>query len=102
MQHAEFSASTEHGAECRLPSGPWAASADSVLIAVSPWRSRSLCFVAGCGTTRMTDSRRTATEQLLISTAIDRAVDDIDCTPLAESPCSLPPTTTAPRKTSNT
>jgi len=38
---------------------------------------------AGCGTTRLTDTRRTATEQLLISDAIDQAVDQIDCTPLA-------------------
>ena len=41
----------------------------------------ALC--TGCGTTRVTDSRRTATEQLLLSGAIDRAVDDIDCEPLA-------------------
>ena len=29
----------------------------------------------GCGTTRSTDTNRTATEQLLISDAIDRAVE---------------------------
>jgi hypothetical protein len=39
--------------------------------------------LAGCGTTRFTDTRRSATEQLLISGAIDRAVDTIDCNPLA-------------------
>ena len=37
---------------------------------------------AGCGTTRSTDSIRTATEQLLISDAIDRAVQTIDFAPL--------------------
>jgi len=33
---------------------------------------------AGCGTTRWTDTSRTATEQLLISDAIDRSVSRID------------------------
>lgn len=33
---------------------------------------------AGCGSTRMSDTSRTATEQLLISDAIDRAVSEID------------------------
>jgi hypothetical protein len=37
----------------------------------------------GCGTTRITDTRRTATEQLLISDAIDNALDEIDVSPLA-------------------
>ncbi len=32
----------------------------------------------GCGTTRWTDTSRTATEQLLVSDAVDRAVDAID------------------------
>jgi len=32
----------------------------------------------GCGTTRWTDTGRTATEQLLISDAVDRAVQGID------------------------
>jgi Family of unknown function (DUF6655) len=39
--------------------------------------------LTGCGTTRSTDSLRTATEQLLISDAIDRAVQTIDFNPLA-------------------
>src|SRR5215212_11294074 len=30
--------------------------------------------LAGCGTTRQTDTNRTATEQLLVSDAIDRAL----------------------------
>jgi hypothetical protein len=43
-------------------------------------------FVLGCGTTRMTDTQRTATEQLLISNAVDRAVEQIDFRPLAGKP----------------
>src|SRR5947209_2172750 len=34
--------------------------------------------LSGCGTTRWTDTRRTATEQMLVSDAIDRAVSRID------------------------
>ncbi len=34
--------------------------------------------VVGCGTTRSSDTGRTATEQLLISDAIDRAVETVD------------------------
>lgn len=52
---------------------------------------RNLCFfiavvapfVAGCGTTKWSDTARTATEQLLLSTAVDRAVGNIDFRPLA-------------------
>lgn len=40
-------------------------------------------ILAGCGTTRTTNTQRTATEQLLISDAIDRTVQLIDFTPLA-------------------
>jgi hypothetical protein len=51
------------------------------------WRIVPMLVLAacsiGCGTTRMTNSARTATEQLLISDVLDRAVDDIDCTPLS-------------------
>ncbi len=43
----------------------------------------ALLFCVGCGTTRTTDSGRTATEQLLISDAIDRAVDSINLQILA-------------------
>jgi hypothetical protein len=39
--------------------------------------------VAGCGTTRSTFSSRTATEQLLVSDAIDRAVSDVNFHALA-------------------
>ena len=44
-----------------------------------------VCLMAasGCGTTRWTDTKRTATEQLLISDAIDSAVSKIDMRPLA-------------------
>jgi hypothetical protein len=44
-----------------------------------------LCQVAlvGCGTTRSSDTNRTATEQLLISDAIDRAVQSINLQTLA-------------------
>jgi len=42
-----------------------------------------LCASVGCGTTRTSNTLRTGTEQLLISDAIDRAVQDIDFTPLA-------------------
>ena len=37
----------------------------------------ALCLT-GCGTTRWTDTKRTATEQMLVSDAIDRAVSRID------------------------
>ena len=38
---------------------------------------------AGCGTTRSSDTARTATEQLLMSSAIDKAVNEINLRPLA-------------------
>lgn len=38
---------------------------------------------AGCGTTRMTDTARSATEQLLVSQAIDRSVNKLDFSSLA-------------------
>lgn len=40
-------------------------------------------LAAGCGVTRTSDSKRTATEQLMTSSAIERAVARIDCRPLA-------------------
>ncbi|MBY0460616.1 MAG: hypothetical protein K2V38_25140 [Gemmataceae bacterium] len=39
-------------------------------------------FLAGCGTTKMTDSPRAATEMLLVSQAVDYAVAKIDFSPL--------------------
>ncbi len=38
--------------------------------------------LGGCGTTRTTDTTRAATEMLLVSQAVDRAVGQIDFTPL--------------------
>ncbi len=51
-------------------------------------KSLVVCFVLlsaviGCGTTRTSNTLRTATEQLLVSDAIDRAVQLIDFTPLS-------------------
>ena len=43
----------------------------------------SLLVGAGCGTTRSTDTSRTATEQLLVSDAIDRSVQQLNFRPLA-------------------
>ena len=40
-------------------------------------------LLVGCGTTRMTDSPRAATEMLLVSQAADNAVAQIDFSPLA-------------------
>ncbi|MCE9548635.1 MAG: hypothetical protein K8T25_24425 [Planctomycetia bacterium] len=42
-----------------------------------------ICWLSGCGTTQWSDTKRTATEQLLISDAVDRAVSKIDFHPLA-------------------
>jgi hypothetical protein len=39
--------------------------------------------VVGCGTTRMTDTQRAATEMLLVSQAVDNAIAQIDCSALA-------------------
>jgi hypothetical protein len=41
-------------------------------------------LAAGCGTTKWSDSPRTATEQLLVSDAVDRAISEIDFTALAD------------------
>lgn len=38
----------------------------------------SIAVLAGCGTTRMSDTSRTATEQLLLSTAVDQAINEIN------------------------
>jgi hypothetical protein len=42
------------------------------------WTIVALGLLAGCGTTRMTDTQRTATEQLLLSSAVDQAVSQLD------------------------
>ncbi len=47
------------------------------------WLFLSLSLIAaGCGTTRTTDTTRAATEMLLISQAVDRAVGQLDFSPL--------------------
>lgn len=43
----------------------------------------ALLFTAGCGVTRRTDTSRTASEQLLISNAVDQAVAELDFGPIA-------------------
>lgn len=40
-------------------------------------------LLSGCGTTKWSDTGRTATEQLLISTAVDKAINEINFEPLA-------------------
>lgn len=49
------------------------------------WTSVWLLWLltSGCGTTRVTDTQRTATEQLLISQAIDDTMAQVDLKPLA-------------------
>ena len=60
-----------------------------------PARSLTLAVLtalaAGCGTTRMTDTSRTGTEQLLISNAVDQAVSRLDFHRLAGQPVFLDP-----------
>lgn len=41
-----------------------------------------VCGAVGCGTTRMTDTTRAASEMLLVSAAVDNAVAQIDCSGL--------------------
>lgn len=48
------------------------------LLLMLPLSLLSLLGISGCGTTRASDTSRTATEQLLISDAIDRSVEAID------------------------
>ena len=50
-----------------------------------------IAAAAGCGTTRWSDTARTATEQLIISTAVDRAIDNIDFRPLSAKYVYLDP-----------
>ena len=38
----------------------------------------SLVLLSGCGTTRMSDTLRTGTEQILLSAAIDRSISEMD------------------------
>ncbi len=50
-----------------------------------------LCLASGCGTTRVTDTTRTATEQLLISNSIDNSVSRLDFSLLAGKRVYLDP-----------
>ncbi len=50
------------------------------------WGGLIVTSAIGCGTTRMTDTARSATEMLLISQAIDRSVNQLDFTVLAGKP----------------
>jgi hypothetical protein len=52
-------------------------------LVVAATLASGLLLLAGCGTTRSTDTSRTATEQLLISDAIDRAVQTVNVQALA-------------------
>jgi hypothetical protein len=55
------------------------------------WCVPLIALLAGCGTTRSTDTSRTATEQLLISDAVDRAVSEINFRVLAGRKVHLDP-----------
>jgi hypothetical protein len=48
-----------------------------------PFAAVCAASLVGCGSTRTSNTMRTATEQMLVSDAIDRTVDSIDFTPLA-------------------
>jgi len=58
------------------------------------WPIILLCAVmsTGCGTTKWSDTKRTATEQLLISDAMDRAVSRLDFRAVAGKTVYLDPT----------
>ena len=60
--------------------------AGSIMTRTNKGRTRSalllVILMTGCGTTRMTDSQRAATEMLLVSQAADNAVAQIDFSPL--------------------
>lgn len=51
--------------------------------ALLPGLALALLWCVGCGTTKWSDSSRTGTEQLLISAAVDRAINEIDFKPMA-------------------
>jgi hypothetical protein len=61
----------------RTPSGRW-------FSRVVGWATLTLLALTGCGTTRSSDTARTATEQLLISHAIDEAISELDCSHLRD------------------
>ena len=51
-------------------------------MAKAVWPILFVASLAGCGTTRMTDTQRAASEMLLISQAVDNAIVQMDCTSL--------------------
>jgi hypothetical protein len=72
----QHSAPTRSGAPCAGGTAGRHRAAAWPLLAVA------LAAAVGCGTTRSSDSARTATEQMLMSSAIDRAVNEINFQPL--------------------
>lgn len=62
-----------------------------------PWRLPRLAtlllpaLLAGCGTTKVSGTQRTATEQLLLTNAWDDALRQVDFRPLAGVPCYFDP-----------
>ncbi len=62
-------------------------SADRVPARALTWLpALALALVVGCGTTRVTNTQRAATEQLLVSNAIDQSVSQLDFRALAGKP----------------
>jgi uncharacterized protein DUF6655 len=55
------------------------------------WSGLLALGLAGCGTTRMSDSIRTGTEQLLISDAVDRAINEMNFEALSGKDVYLDP-----------
>ena len=60
-------------------------------LAWRPALALALGAAAGCGTTRVTNTQRTATEQLLVSNAIDQSVSQLDFRALAGKPVFFDP-----------
>jgi hypothetical protein len=55
----------------------------------SLWGAVLIGVASGCGTTRVSDTTRTGSEQLLVSNSIDKAVSELDLAPLAGKPVFL-------------
>jgi len=60
-------------------------------LAWRPALALALGVAAGCGTTRVTNTQRAATEQLLVSNAIDQSVSQLDFRALAGKPVFFDP-----------
>ncbi len=50
-----------------------------------PFAVAALCLSVGCMTTKESDTSRTGVEQLLLSSATDRALDKVDLAPIARA-----------------